>query len=124
MNFGLRVTVTLVFLCVLPPVHASFGALDRDASDPPTGDRSSLQVATRTAGPAKAIVFDADGHLDVPRDSNGHLLIKTTFGRHGRLKTGATQGSAVCDFDRAKPQMQDRETVSKAAAKEILAPAR
>ena len=124
MNFGLRMTFSLVILYGLTPVHAGFGALDRDASDPSAGNHSSLQVTSQTVGQVKAIAFDADGHLDVPRDSNGHLRIKTTFGRHGSLNTHTTQGSETCGVEQTKPQPQGRETVTKAAAKEILTPTR
>jgi hypothetical protein len=108
MKNRLRLTVAMVTLCGFLPTSATFAALDIETIDTSAG-AGGIQRATEGV---PTVTFDTDGHIDVPRDSNGHILIKTTFGRHGRRSAASLHGGPVCGADQAKSRF--RETVTEA----------
>jgi hypothetical protein len=108
--------VTMVLLCGFLNVHAGYGAPSRETDSSVLGDSSGSQGAPLVTGPEFALAIDADGHIDIPRDSNGHLLIKTASGRCGRRHIDAASGGSGSGADKAK--QRGKGIVSEAAARE------
>ena len=80
MENRLRLTIAMVALCCVIPANPSYAALDEQTASPSTGMREAQGPSEQV----RTVTFDADGHIDIPRDNNGHIRIGTTFGRHGR----------------------------------------
>lgn len=103
MKKRLRLTTAMVALCGIIPICAAHAALDEETVNTSSGARET----PRQTEQIHPVTFDTYGHIDVPRDSNGHILIKTTLGRHGRSSDTAPHGGQICGTAQVKPQLKE-----------------
>ena len=92
MKNRIRLTIAVVALCSVVSANPSHAALDEKTAAPSTGTREDQRPSEQV----RTVTFDADGHIDIPRDTNGHIRIGTTFGRHGRRSLVNPHEGQIC----------------------------
>ena len=118
MNFVLRLSVAMIVVCGFIPARAGHCGMEKNVARTPSEKCVNTREPLRPPDQALVIAFDADEHIDIPRDNDGHAYVRMSSDRCGGRQSSDLRHAPV-----AGPGLghsRDRKKVAGAEAQEPL----